>query len=376
MVGGFPARAGLWLALAPQSVLVVWTWKTPVRKFALLDSRRPQLEAFGRMLAVIEQASCEAPLLRELRARLEAAGRPPSADMRALARLAGWADFRYQYLVYPFVNLLLMWDWHVLWALERWNARAGVCVRNWFEVVAEIEALASLSVLRALDLTEFPTIVEAGSGFHAVGLAHPMIAMEQRVANDVAVSGPGHVLVVTGSNMAGKSTLLRAVGLNIALALAGGPVCAKSMRVPVVRLRSSMRIDDSLQLGASYFHAELTRLKIVVSKPAAQPPIFFLFDELLRGTNAGARRAGATAIVVHLISHGALGLVATHDDALCDLVDLPHVRGGNVHLTDAIVNGEMVFDYRLRPGRARTSNALELLARAGIPLAGVAPGLQ
>jgi DNA mismatch repair ATPase MutS len=170
--------------------------------------------------------------------------------------------------------------------------------------------------------------------------------------------------------MAGKSTLLRSVGLNIALALAGGPVVARRFQLSAVRLRASMRIDDSLQRGASYFHAELTKLRTVVFESEAEPPLFFLLDELLRGTNAKARHLGARAVLAHLLDHGACGIAATHDIALAALADeRPHVE--NVHFTDVMLDDEMVFDYRLREGVVRTSNALRLLEMAGIQIADV-----
>ena len=198
------------------------------------------------------------------------------------------------------------------------------------------------------------------------GLAHPLLPADTRVANDVQIGGPGHVLIVTGSNMAGKSTLLRALGLNVALALAGGPVCAEELTLPLVRLRASMRIDDSLQRGASYFHAELSRLRMVVADLTQGAPVLFLLDELLRGTNARARHQGARAVILHLLGRGALGVVATHDIALSELADELPERAHNVHFTDVFEQGEMLFDYKLREGVVKTSNALRLLRLAGI----------
>jgi DNA mismatch repair ATPase MutS len=170
--------------------------------------------------------------------------------------------------------------------------------------------------------------------------------------------------------MAGKSTLLRAVGQNVALALSGGAVCAQSMQLPVVRVRASMRIDDSLQRGASYFHAELSKLKSVIHGADEQPPVLFLLDELLRGTNAQARHIGGKAVLVHLLERGAFGVVATHDIALSTLEQERPGQVQNQHFTDVIVDGEMRFDYKLRPGVVRTSNALRLLTLAGIEVPG------
>ena len=211
-----------------------------------------------------------------------------------------------------------------------------------------------------------PELRPPGSGLCARALNHPLLPPDARVENDVELGGPGCALIVTGSNMAGKSTLLRALGLNIALALAGGPVCAAQLSLAVVRLRASMRADDSLQQGASYFHAELTKLRGVVDDAQAQPPVLFLLDELLRGTNARARHVGARAVLMHLLDRGAMGLCATHDVALSELERERPGRIANVHFTDVVEHGEMRFDYRLRPGVVRTSNALRLLALAGI----------
>jgi DNA mismatch repair ATPase MutS len=211
-----------------------------------------------------------------------------------------------------------------------------------------------------------PEVEPARGALHARGLGHPLIVARSRVSNDVQLDGPGHALIVTGSNMAGKSTLLRALGLNVALALAGGPVCAALMRVPLVRLRASVRAEDSLQAHSSYFHAELEKLRSVVADAEAQPPVLFLLDELLRGTNARARHVGARAVLLHLLKRSAMGLVATHDIALSALEREHPGKIENVHFTDVVVAGEMRFDYRLRPGVVRTSNALRLLAMAGI----------
>jgi len=182
----------------------------------------------------------------------------------------------------------------------------------------------------------------------------------------VRLRGPGTALVVTGSNMAGKSTLLRAVGVNVALALAGGPVCARSFVVPPVRLRASMRAMDDLGEGASYFLAELRKLERVVAGAADAPPVFFLLDELLRGTNAHARHVGARAVLLHLLERHGTGLVATHDVALAKVADDRPDAVDNAHFTDVVIDGVMQFDYRLSPGVVRTSNALRLLRAAGI----------
>jgi DNA mismatch repair ATPase MutS len=335
--------------------------------YEAMGSKKGFVDAYVRLMRVAEGMKPEAALLRELDERMRVDGAPPSVQMKRLDGWVGWYELRETGIVHIVVNPLLLWDLNCLVGIERWVRNVGRRAGAWFEVLAEIEALASLSVLLHHDPSaRMPEIAEEGEPFEAEAIAHPLLMPDARVANDVRLRGPGTCLIVTGSNMAGKSTLLRAVGVNIALALAGGPVIAERLRVPRVRLRASMRVADSLQSGASYFQAELSRLRVVVGHADEQPPIFFLLDELLRGTNAKARHIGARAVVRHLLKHGASGLVATHDVALSALeTDEPdHVA--NVHFTDVIRDGEMIFDYRLRPGVVRTSNALRLLAQVGI----------
>jgi hypothetical protein len=333
----------------------------------LVSARRGYAEAFTRALVHVEHARFESPLLRSLQARLTVDGHPPSRYFRALDRWAGFAELRHQFPLNIVANVVLLWDLHVLFRLERWAAEVGSGLENAFEALGQLEALASLAAFLDVDAdATMPDVAEPGTPLEAEGLQHPLLPADARVPNDVRLDGPGSALIVTGSNMAGKSTLLRAVGLNLASALAGGPVTARAMRVPVTRLRASMRVDDSLQRGASYFHAELTKLRLVVEDAEAQPPVLFLLDEMLRGTNARARHVGARSVLLHLLDRGATGMVATHDVALAELAEQRPGRIHNVHFTDVIRDGEMIFDYRLREGVVQTSNALELLRRAGI----------
>lgn len=359
-----------WLFLVPLAAQIGVVRMTEPRSrevYASMGSKKGFVDAYVRLFRVAEGMKLEAPLLQSLQEKLRIEGAPPSAQMRRLDRWVGWYELRETGIVHILVNPLLLWDLNCLVGIERWVRDVGRKCGAWFDVVGELEALASLSVLLDHDpVARLPEIAGDGEPFEAEQLAHPLLLPEQRVANDVALRGPGTCLIVTGSNMAGKSTLLRAVGVNIVLALAGGPVIARRMRVPQVRLRASMRIADSLQSGASYFQAELSRLRLVVDHADEKPPIFFLLDELLRGTNAKARHIGARAVVQHLLSRDATGLVATHDVALSELEEEQPGKVENVHFTDVIEDGEMIFDYRLREGVVKTSNALRLLAQVGI----------
>lgn len=358
----------LWYLPVVAQLGLLRAYSTHIRKtLDLASARQGVVEAFEQMLTVVERAPFKAPLLQALQQKLAVGAIPPSQHVARLRRWTGFAELRRQFLLYIIVNPLTLWDLHVLAGLERWIRDVGRHTDAWFDALAELEALCSLATLaHAEPDATFPTITSGSEPLVLPALAHPLVPASSRVANDLTTAGPATAIVITGSNMAGKSTLLRAVGVNVALALAGGPVCAQHARVPRVRLRASMRADDSLQSGASYFHAELTKLRRVVDDAESDPPVFFLLDELLRGTNARARHLGARAVLLHLIARRGSGLVATHDAMLGRLEDEHPGRVQNFHFTDVMIGGEMTFDYVLHPGIVRTSNALRLLAMAGI----------
>ncbi|MBK8172366.1 MAG: DNA mismatch repair protein MutS [Sandaracinaceae bacterium] len=357
-----------WAASLGLSLLVNLALSVAVHEaLNLIAARKGYAEAFGEMLRVAERAPFSSPSAMALRDRMIIDGATPSAQMKRLETWAGLAELRTQPPIHFIFNQLLLWDLHCLFRLERWAVHVGRHAHRWFEVLGELEALSSLAALLHQDPDAiFPTIAPSSGALEATRIAHPLLLPTVRVANDVHLKGPGSAALITGSNMAGKSTLLRAVGQNIALALAGGPVCAASMTCPLVRLRASMRAEDSLQSGASYFRAELLKLQSVIEDAEKDPPIFFLLDELLRGTNASARHAGSRAIILHLLTRRATGMVATHDTALATLEHELPGRVWNAHFTDVVQEGEMTFDYSLREGVVKTSNALRLLKLAGV----------
>jgi len=234
-------------------------------------------------------------------------------------------------------------------------------------VAGEFEALSSLAGYAFEHPADpFPTIVGQGPGVEGIGLAHPLLPAARVVANDVALGTDVRVLVVSGSNMSGKSTLLRTLGVNVVLALAGAPVRAQRMAVSPVALGATLRIQDSLQAGKSRFFAEITRLKQIVDLANGPIPVLFLLDELLAGTNSHDRRLGAAGIVQGLVDKGAIGLVTTHDLALAEVVSDLGVHARNVHFSDTFEEGQMRFDYRMREGVVRTSNALALMRSIGL----------
>jgi len=279
---------------------------------------------------------------------------------------------------YP-IQLATLWNVHVLWLLERWQRAAGAHARAWLAALGDFEALAALATL-AHDNPSwiFPELVEAPAPrLSACGLGHPLLPPAACVGNDVTIGPPGTFLLVTGSNMSGKSTLLRAIGMNVALAQAGGPVCAAALRVPPLALASSMRVQDSLEQGISYFMAELQRLKEVVDTAAqvghagGRTPLFLL-DAILHGTNTTERQIAARRIILHLLSLGATGAISTHDLALADAPEFAAISR-SVHFTEKFTRGadglSMTFDYQLRPGIALSTNALKLMEMIGLPSA-------
>jgi hypothetical protein len=322
----------------------------------------------------IEQEPFDAPLLRSLRGRLlgaAPAGRA-SVALASLERIVGFADARRNEAFRVFFGPILMWDAHCALALGRWRDRAGSHLRSWLDALSEVEALASLGGF-AFEHPDYawPSLAETAT-FDARGLGHPLLRDEVRVGNDVAFVSTGRALVITGSNMSGKSTLLRAIGVNAVLAVAGAPVCAKTLALGPLQVATSMRIDDSLEDGVSHFYAELRRLKAIIDRARraaeANPPasVLFLLDEILHGTNSRERVIGAAAVVRDLLAHGALGGVSTHDVGITALEAEMGARVQNAHFEEQVEGETMTFDYLLRPGVVQSSNALRLMRAVGI----------
>lgn len=347
------------------------------------SSKESALSRYGRMLKLLEDEQLEAPLLLGLKARLEESGTSATREMASLSRIVDFLDARHNEVFRFFIGPALMWDLWCALALERWRERAGKAAFGWFRALAETEALASLAGF-AFENPDYayPEIGAGRAAFEAEALGHPLIDADKRVANDVTIAGPGHALVVTGSNMSGKSTLLRAIGVNAVLANAGAPVCARALRLGRVRVVTSMRVSDSLEEGTSRFYAELKKLKLVLDlaraakKEPASGTLLFLLDEILHGTNTRERLIGARAILTELLDQGAMGAVSTHDLGLGDLEAERPESVRNVHFEEQVEGEEMSFDYRLRSGVVQSSNALRLMKIVGLDLVAkdAAPG--
>ena len=369
----------LWaISIWAHMALILTVGKRVDETIERVSARQSAFRVYADLFQLIAAQKFTSPALRRLQSELTAGDLHADQQMRRLARIMAFADFRFFLLFFP-IKLTTLWNFQVLWFLERWQGTVGDQARVWLAALGEIEALAALATL-AYDQPEwtFPDIVEGDAPLvTARGLGHPLLADAVRVCNDVTIGPPGSFLLVTGSNMSGKSTLLRAIGTNIALAQAGGPVCATALTLPPIVLATSMRVQDSLEQGVSYFMAELQRLKTVVDRAYqvradGGRALLFLLDEILHGTNTTERQIAARQIIRHLLDQNAIGAVSTHDLHLAESGDLAST-GQLVHFTETFTRGPagvaMHFDYKLRPGIATSTNALKLMEIVGLPVA-------
>lgn len=360
--------------------------------YAGIDEAGSDLALLKALLEQLENQSFVSPRLVALRDNLPADGRFASRRIAALQRLVTTLQSCANPMVSPFAMYFQIPTLSLM-TIARWRSKHGHAIAAWLRAVGEAEAFAALATY-AFENPEnpFPVIDPRVPVFDATGLAHPLLHTSIAVPNDLRLgglpsdvsagalaqaeaaprgafsAGGPHVLMVSGSNMSGKSTLLRAVGLNIVLAMAGAPVRARALRLSPLMLGVSIRIEDSLQDGQSKFYAEILRLKSIVDLSRGPVPLLFLLDEILAGTNSFDRRIGAEAIIRSLASAGAIGLVTTHDLALTELVPALGAPAANVHFEDRIEDGQMVFDYTMRPGVVERSNALALMRAVGIDI--------
>ena len=375
LAGAVPTAALAWPLLV--SVLVLTRQRKAIhRVFAEADAGESGIRQYGDLLGHLVDAPLASRQMTAIRQRIGTGPRAAPDEIARLRRLLDLADVRRSPLFHLPLAIVLHWDVHVLAALERWKARSGRRVRDWLDAIGEAEALAALAATAAdhPDWT-LPALDRGARTLRARALGHPLLAPGVCVRNDVEIGPAGSFLLVTGSNMSGKSTLLRAAGLNAVLAQAGGPVCAGELRMPPMRVVTSMRVEDSVTGGVSFFMAGLHRLKEVVdaarssaaSPGTDNPRTLYLLDEILRGTNSAERRIAARTVMRHLLETNAIGAVTTHDLSLADAEDLV-ARAVAMHFTESVGDGGdgLAFDYRLRAGIATSTNALKLLEMVGL----------
>jgi len=335
------------------------------------DTAARDLDVLGELLERLERQPFTAPCLVTLQRHLESGEGSASRAIRALHRLVELHDWQHN-LFFLIFSLPFMWGTHVAWSIEEWRRIHGRHLRLWIDAVGELEAFSSLSAYRFEHPDDpFPDIVEPEASarmgvFDGRGLGHPLIPAARAIRNDVACVAPNQLLVVSGSNMSGKSTLLRTVGINTVLALAGAPVRAESLRLSPLVVGATLRIQDSLQEGRSRFYAEITRIREIADVSRGPTPLLFLLDELFHGTNSHDRLIGSSGVLRSLLDHGAIGLITTHDLALAGIARALTPRAVNVHFEDWFDGQELRFDYRLKPGPVTRSNAIALMRAVGL----------
>ncbi len=336
------------------------------RSVAGIERLLHDLSVLSDILACLENQQFSSPRLRTLQNRLASGVRPPSRQIAQFQRLVALLESRKNQFFAPLASLLL-WTTQMGLAIEAWRRTSGQAIAAWLTVVGEFEALSALaSYAYEHPADPFPDIIPTGPYFEGTRLGHPLLPEDSCVRNDVRLGDPLRVLVVSGSNMSGKSTLLRTVGTNAILALAGAPVRAQSLRLSPLMPGATLRIQDSLQAGSSRFYAEIMRLSQIMDLTRTDVPVLFLLDELLHGTNSHDRRSGAEALVRSLLERNAIGLVTTHDLALADIANTLTPQAANVCFEDCFEDGQLRFDYRIRPGVTTKSNALALMRSVGL----------
>jgi DNA mismatch repair ATPase MutS len=331
----------------------------------------PLLGPLHRVLAVYETQPFHAGRLTALTAAVRSEGFTPSRAMAKLERNLEWLESSDNWFV-KLTNRFVFWTPLCMLAIEAWRRRHGSHMRAWLSSVGEFEALSSLSCFAyerpacCFPTLRTDTLATGAASLDAIGLTHPLLPHATAVPNDVLLDVAHPLVIVSGPNMAGKSTLLRAIGLNVVLAQCGAPVCCGSLALSPLVVGASITVQDSLQSGLSRFYAEIQRLKQITDLAGGQHPTLFLLDELLSGTNSHDRRVGTEALLRGLLARNAIGLITTHDLALTEIAATLDRETANVHFGDRFSAGELHFDYKLTPGIANSTNALQLMRSIGL----------
>lgn len=363
------------LLIAIQIILLRVYGKDRSQILSMVHRHEASLKTYTEMLKHLEGKNFNVEWLKKRQGILrDIEGNQAYKQIQRLSKLVEWISNR-ENAMFMAINILLLWDYQCMIELEAWKKRSGSLLKNWLEVIAEMEVLSSLSTIR-FENPEWtmPQILESSSqgsevssGLSAQKMGHPLLT-RNRVTNDFEMKKPSGIVLITGSNMSGKSTFLRTVGSNLVLAYIGAPVCAKQFSCSRFNLWSCMRVSDNLEQSISSFYAEILRIKEIVQAAKNDKPVFFLLDEIFKGTNSHDRHQGAIALINQLQREGAMGLVSTHDLELGELEHQSEGRIRNYHFREYYENQEIRFDYTLRPGISTTRNALYLIKLAGIEI--------
>ncbi len=328
-----------------------------------------ELEVLSDSIQLIEQSDFTSTLLQDLQKQFKQQHEKASSQINQLKKILERLDLRFNFVVFIPLNILLLWDLQQAVALEKWKQRNHIHVITWFIALGEFEALNSLSTLSFNHPNWcFPLLKEEHFFIEGKDIGHPLISADKCVNNPLLIDKSGELTLVTGSNMAGKSTYLRSIGINTVLAMAGAPVCAKYFCLSPVQIISSMRIADNLEESTSTFYAELKKLKTIIDKVNNNEKVFILLDEILRGTNSVDRHTGSAALIKQMIKHNAACIIATHD---LELAKMKTEYPGNIlnyHFDVQVSNDELYFDYRLKEGICTSLNASILMKKIGIEL--------
>jgi hypothetical protein len=370
----FVYTLGSWQPLVLISLLnrsiAFFVYRRLEMSFPSIENASEGLQVFTEVLEIIEEEAFSSELLRRLRDSLLTARVKPSTAISRLRRIVSFLESRRNLLV-KVVDRLVFFSFYPALAAQKWQRMFGHSIRGWLTTVGEFEAVASLAAYAAEHPKNvLPEFADEAPTFDAQDLAHPLLPEEHAIGNDLKLDRNTQLIVISGPNMAGKSTFLRGVGLNAVLAQCGAPVRAKRLRLSPLAVGASICVLDSLQGGVSRFYAEITRLKILSDMANGPIPLLFLLDELLSGTNSHDRYEGTCYVVEALVQQGAIGMVTTHDLALTQIPAIMHGAAANYHFEDAIEGGQLKFDFRLRPGIVRTTNALKLMRLVGLHLPG------
>lgn len=327
-----------------------------------------EMDGMSASLSHIEQREFRSPLLEDTRAKLTGEN-SASDNIRGIKKILDRLDLQLNLVLSASLNILLLWNLQQVMDLEKWKAKHKDSLAKWFDALAEMEAISSLAILHFNQPGwYFPQVKENYFHCEAKKMGHPLISPDKRVDNDALIRKAGEIKLVTGSNMAGKSTYLRSIGVNAVMALAGASVCAESFTLSHVQVVSSMRITDNLEESTSTFYAELKKLKTIIEMVNAKEKVLILLDEILRGTNSLDRHTGSVALLKQLIHHNAPGVIATHDLQLASLAKEFPDDIHNYHFDVQVQDDELFFDYKLKPGICNSLNASILMRKIGIEL--------
>jgi len=323
------------------------------------------LSVFSSLIKLIEEQSFTDDYLSQLKARFFMGKKSSSLQIKRLQQIISFIDVQYSPMLSFVLNVFLLWDYHCLFKVEQWKQANGTFIRKWLETIGYFEAISSLAVISQINPQWcFPQFSEDKLLLTAQNLGHPLIPEHKRICNHVEIGND--ICLITGSNMSGKTTFLRTVGINLVLAYAGAPVCAKNMECSMMDIFTSMRIIDDVSSGISTFYAELMRIKMMIDSSHKEENMIFLIDEIFRGTNSLDRIIGGRNVIRNLNKNWIVGLISTHDLELCDLEYEKNANIKNYHFAENYIGTEMKFDYQLRCGRSTTTNAQYLMKMVGI----------